>query len=138
MIQSGRASLVVHSTTTDPAEVSRILGLQPTRVNERGSVRRSGRILDHNTWRFDVDEMSNTEDDRTGLRSLTELLARVRVAAGRVGLLPPDCEARIWWHGSSDSSQGGFVIPVELASDVAALGVAVHATVYLDQPADEL
>lgn len=77
--------------------------------------------------------MPNIDEDRTGLRSLTELLARARAAAGKVSLLPPDCEARIWWHGSSDSSQGGFVIPVELAKDVAALGVDVYATVYLDR-----
>src|SRR4051812_42463201 len=111
MIQSGRASLVVHSSTTDPAEVSLILGLEPTCITGRGSVRPSGRIMDHNTWTIDVDEMSNTEDDQSGLRSLAELLTRVRVAAGKVGLLPPDCEARIWWYGSSDSTQGGFMIP---------------------------
>lgn len=132
MIQSGRASLTVISTETDPALVSEIVELAPTSIKRRGSVSRSGRLLDHHVWTIDVEQSINAEDDRSGTRALKELVAAARPGIGRFPLLPPDCSARIWWSADSDSTQGGFVIPVELAAGIAELGVDVYATVYLD------
>ncbi|KQM83929.1 hypothetical protein [Agromyces sp. Leaf222] len=132
MIQSGRASLTVVSTETDPALISEILGLVPTRTKLRGSVNRSGRQLDHNVWTIDVERSANTEEDATGTRALGDLVAAASAGIGRFPLLPADCSARIWWSADSDSTQGGFVIPIELAAGIAALGVDVYATVYLD------
>ncbi|HEX6954628.1 MAG TPA: DUF4279 domain-containing protein [Agromyces sp.] len=133
MIQSGRASLTVVSTDTDPALISEILNLMPSRVKLRGSVSGPGRQLDHHVWTLDVERSFNAEDDETGTRALSELVAAARVGIGRFPLLPSDCSARIFWSADSDSTQGGFVIPAELAADIAALGVDIHATVYLDE-----
>jgi hypothetical protein len=47
--------------------------------------------------------------------------------------LPTDCDARIWWSLDSDSTQGGFILPADLADSISALGVDIHATVYLDE-----
>ena len=132
MIQSGRASLTVVSTETDPALISEILGLVPTRTKLRGSVSRSGRVLDHNVWTIDVGHSLNTEDDKTGTRALSDLIAAARSGIGRFPFLPTDCSARIWWSADSDSTQGRFVIPVELAAGITELGVDVYANVYLD------
>jgi hypothetical protein len=132
MIQSGRASLTVVSTETDPAHISEILGLVPTRMMLRGSVSSSGRQLDHNVWTMDVEHRFNTEDDKTGTRALSDLVTAASSGIGRFPLLPTDCSARIWWSADSDSTQGGFVIPVELAAGIAELGVDVYATVYLE------
>jgi hypothetical protein len=132
MIESGRASFVVTSTDTEPQVVSDILGLEPSEVIPKGTVLRSGRVREHHTWSIDVDNRDNTEEDQTGTRPLRELLDSLRRAAGQVAGLPNDCEARLWWYGSSDSTQGGFVLPADLARDIAALGVDLYATVYLD------
>lgn len=132
MIESGRASFVVSSMDTEPEAISRALGLDPTEVTLKGSVLRSGRVREHHTWSISVDDLANTEEDQTGTRSLRQLLRNTRDAAGKVSGLPDDCEARIWWFGTSGSSQGGFVLPVELAEQIAALGVDLFATVYLD------
>lgn len=136
MIQSGRASLTVVSTETHPALISEILGLVPTRMRLRGSVGRSGRPLDQNVWTMDVERRFNTEADKTGTRALSDLVTAARSGIGRFPLLPTDCSARIWWSADSDSTQGGFVIPVELAAGIAELGVDVYATVYLDEVAE--
>lgn len=133
MIQSGRASLTVVSTETDPALISRILSLAPTRVEARGSERRSGRPLEHSIWTLDIERRSNTDADRTGTRALRDLVARARPATGKFSLLPADCVARICWSADSDSTQGGFVLPAELAAGIAALEVDVYATVYLEE-----
>jgi len=124
--------LTVVSRQTGPALISEILGLVPTSTKLRGSVSRSGRELDHNVWTIDIDHSFNTDDDTTGTRALRDLVAAARPGAGRFPLLPPDCSARIWWSADSDSTQGGFVLPVELATRIAELGVDVYATVYLD------
>jgi hypothetical protein len=136
MIQSGRASLTVVSTETDPTLISEILGLVPTRTKLRGSVRRSGRPLDHNVWTMDLERRFNTEADQTGTRALSDLVTAARSGIGRFPLLPTDCSARISWSADSDSTQGGFVIPVELAARLAELGVDVYATVYLEDDSD--
>lgn len=133
MIQAGRASLTVVSTETDPALISEILGLVPTRVELRESLRRSGRPLEHNVWTIDVERNSSTGADETGTRALSDLVTGARPAIGRFPLLPADCDARIWWSADSDSTQGGFVLPAELAASIAALGVDVYATVYLKE-----
>ncbi|WP_082590304.1 DUF4279 domain-containing protein [Agromyces sp. Soil535] len=133
MIQSGRASLTVVSNETDPARVSEILGLLPTSIKRRGSVRPSGRTLDHNVWTLDVGRSANTDADETGTRALHDLVSFARPAAGKFPLLPSDCNARIWWSTDSDSTQGGFVISADLAANIAALGIDVFATVYLEE-----
>lgn len=137
MIRSGRASLVVLSTDTEPATISEILALVPSEVVQRGAILRSGRAREHHVWSLEVESLDNTEKDQTGTRALRELLLRATGAFGRVGNLPNDCEIRVWWSASSDSSQGGFVLPLDLVDQISALGVDVYATVYLDDQAED-
>lgn len=133
MIRSGRASLVVLSIDTEPAAISEILTLAPSEMVPKGTVLRSGRVRQQHVWSLDVETLDNTDDDQTGTRALRELLLRASGAFGRVGNLPDDCEIRVWWSADSDSSQGGFVLPVDLVDQISALGVDVYATVYLDE-----
>lgn len=114
MIRSGRASLVVLSTVTEPATISEILAVAPSEVGHKGAILRSGRVREHHVWSLDVESLDNSEDDPTGTRPLRELLLRARGAFGRVGNLPSECDARVWWSADSDSSQGGFVLPIDL------------------------
>lgn len=140
MILSGRATLSVTSSETDPSVISTLLGLEPTGVIKKGTVRRSGRVADHHKWSVDVDEIGNTGEDQTGTHALRALLALTRSAIGRVPTLPQDCVARIWWSAYSDSVQSGFVLPADLAASIGELGVDVYGTVYLegtDAPASE-
>lgn len=94
---------------------------------------RSGRILERHTWWLDVAELKNAGEDETGTRALRELLDTCKPASGRFTQLPGDCEVRISWSACSDSAQGGFVLPADLAGQIAALGVDVYATVYFDE-----
>ena len=132
MIRSGRASLVVISTDTEPAAISEMLGLTPTRVVHKGTVARSGPVRENHVWSLDVDTLDNTGGDQTGTRALRELLMRSRPAFGRVANLPEDCDARIRWSMDSDSTQGGFVVPADLTDEISDLRVDLYATVYLN------
>lgn len=137
MIQSGLATLTVLSITTTPETISSILGIEPTRVVLKDTVLRSGWVQKANAWTVDSDRMDNTPDDQTGTGALRWLLERCRPAAGRVELLPEDCQTRIWWTADSDSTQGGFVLPVELAAEIAALGADVYTTINLEDPCED-
>lgn len=138
MIISDRASLSVLSTDTDPSDITQLLRVEPTRVRRAGETRRSGRVPEQHAWVVDVETLDVIEGDRTGMRALQLLLERCAPAAGRIGALPADCVARIWWSADSDSSQGGFVLPVELAVQIAALGVDLYGTVFVEpEAADE-
>lgn len=133
MIRSGRASLVVLSTETEPATISEILTITPSKVAPKGAVLRSGRVREHHVWSLVVESLDNTGEDQTGTRALRELLRRASGAFGRVGKLPSDCDTRVWWSADSDSSQGGFVLPLDLVGQISALGVDVYATIYFDE-----
>lgn len=132
MIRAGRASLAVTSIETDPDVVTHHLGVSPTKVVRKGELLRSGRVHEHHVWALDVGTLSDDDDNQAGTIALRALLERCRPASGRVATLPADCHARIVWSADSDSTQGGFVLPVELAAQIASLGVDVHGTVYLD------
>lgn len=136
MIQSGRASFIVLSSETDPAEISNLLGLDPTSVTNAGTPRSSGRVTDHHTWSVDTGEVDNTSDDQTGTHAVRTLLRLIQPALGKLSNLPPDCEARIQWSAYSDSVQGGFVMPADLAAAIGEFGVDVYGTVYLDDLED--
>ncbi|MGW9167925.1 DUF4279 domain-containing protein [Agromyces sp. NPDC055658] len=136
MIQSGLASFVVSSSETDPAAISKLLGLDPTSVTNAGTPRKSGRVTSHHTWSIDIGEVDNESDDQTGTRAVRTLLRLIQPALGAVSNLPPDCEARIQWSAYSDSVQGGFVMPADLAAAIGEFGVDVYGTVYLDDLED--
>jgi hypothetical protein len=138
MIQSGRASFVVLSTDTEPAAISEMLALAPSEVSRKGALLRSGRPREHHVWSLDVESLDNTDEDQSGTRALRALLERCSPAFGRVGNLPDDCVARIWWSADSDSTQGGFVLPADLTEKISTLGVDVYATVYLDEGSQEV
>lgn len=132
MIRSDRAFFSVQSTFTTPAEISQILALEPTDVTEMGTVSRLGRVREHHSWSIRIETLDNTDEDQTGTRALRTLLEQCISARGRVEELPTDCDARIWWSGDSDSSQGGFVLEADLAQMIAALAIDLMATVYFD------
>ncbi|KRB36130.1 hypothetical protein ASD93_08440 [Microbacterium sp. Root180] len=132
MIRSGLASLVVLSSDTPPAIVTELLGVEPTQSELRGSITRSGHARQLNVWSYDTGRLDNTEDDQTGTRAVRELLSACRPAFGRIASLPADCDAHITWSANSDSWQGGFLLPADLAVEIAALGVDVLGTVYFD------
>ncbi|MFF2271599.1 DUF4279 domain-containing protein [Agromyces sp. NPDC058136] len=136
MIQSSRASFIVSSSETDPEAISNLLGLEPTRVMNAGTPRESGRVSDHHTWSIDTGEVDNTSDDQTGTGAVRTLLELIQPALGRVSHLSPDCEPRIQWSAYSDSVQGGFVMPADLAAAIGEFGVDVYGTVYLDDIED--
>jgi hypothetical protein len=125
------ASLVVLSTQTPPEAITQTLGVAPTNVVPPGSVLRSGRAQEFHMWSVDSGRLPDAPGDRTGTAALRWLLESCHAAAGKVADLPVDCEARIWWSSESDSPDD-FVVPEDLAAQVAALGVDIHAATSLD------
>ncbi|WP_223622937.1 hypothetical protein [Microbacterium sp. EST19A] len=65
-------------------------------------------------------------------------MAVVEGKADVLSALRPACDTVISWYGSSDSSQGGFVMDAELLAGLAALGCVLVGTTYLsdEEPAD--
>lgn len=121
MIQSGLASFTVLSVTTTQKKISRILGIETTRVVLKDTVLRSGLVQKTNVWSIGSGPRDNTPEDRTGTGALRWLLGRCRPAAGRVELLPDDCQTRIWRTANSD----------------VALGVDVYITINLEDPCED-
>ncbi|MFK0402135.1 DUF4279 domain-containing protein [Microbacterium sp. NPDC090225] len=134
MTRSAVASLVVLSTQTPPEAITQTLGVAPTSVVPRGSALRSGQTQEFHVWSVDSGRLPDAPGDRTGTAALRWLLEFCRAATGKAADLPADCEARIWWSSGSDSPDD-FVVPEDLAAQVAALGVDIHTATSLDDRA---
>lgn len=147
MIRGNRSTLAVYSELRTAAEMTAALGLEPHESNEVGEPTRaalSGRELKPEAmayqqahWSFTADDSLVDPEDETGFSSLRVLIDVFRDRASAIASLRSDCDTVIWWSGHSDSSQGGFVIPNDLLTDLALLGCDLYGTAYLIDDEDE-
>ena len=146
MIVDGTATLAIYSEVLTVAQITESLGLVPTEAHDRGETTRAGLAgrplraefltYQRTHWTLDAPH-SGDPSDETGLASVWALVDALIHRAPELLALRDTCETIIWWHGSSDSSQGGFVIPGPLLADLAALGCDFYGTAYLDEVDDE-
>ncbi|MGO4679313.1 hypothetical protein [Microbacterium sp. 2MCAF23] len=141
MIASDIASLVVRSETRNVAEITSLLGFDPTDFGDRGDLTPSGiagrqlnpeyLVYGETYWEYRCE--IEPIDDRTGFASLSSLVALLLPLADALAVLRDGGETRIWWGGFSDSTQGGFVMTAALQHDLALLGCDLFGTAYLDE-----
>lgn len=138
MITDGRASLVIRSAMTTAAQITAALGIEPTEAHEIGDptwAALAGRPVSpermshqHALWKIDGPE----EDGDGPFASLRGLLRLLESRAEALEQLRSSCDTNIWWYGSSDSEQGGFVMAPDLLKALAESGCALYGTAYLD------
>jgi len=140
MVVDSSASLAIYSDTHTAAEVTALLGVEPTGGGEIGDAKHPPRLdrerqparqffYKQSTWLFDVPDGADS-DDESGFASVRRLLDIFGPKSEVLGELRRNYRTIIWWAGFSDSSQGGFVMPAELLSDLGELGCDLFGTVY--------
>jgi hypothetical protein len=77
-------------------------------------------------------EAKRSEAKSDGTARLRELLHIFRGRAPLIRQMRGQCEVRVWWSGSSDSVQGGFVLDAEILSGLVEICVGFYGTVYPD------
>ena len=140
MITHSKASLSIYSDTHThtAAEVTRALGIEPTRSAEKGDPRGKARLdasenpakryyFKHSFWDFQVD------DEPDGTSSVLRLAEALSGKADVLAQLRQNYRTSIWFYGSSDSTQAGFVYPAEVLAALAPLGCDLHFDIYLDE-----
>ncbi|WP_341947187.1 DUF4279 domain-containing protein [Microbacterium sp. LWH11-1.2] len=145
MITDGRATLSIYSTEMTAVEITTALGIVPSKTYEQGDLTpsgRAGRLLkpqyltyQQAGWHLDAPD---SVDDPDAFRSLRALVRSIERKAEVLRTLRPACDTVIRWYGSSDSSQGGFVMDAELLVGLAALGCDLVGTAYLSSAEPEL
>jgi hypothetical protein len=146
VILANRSTLSVYSHERTVSEISAALGLEPSSSADVGDPTRAavaGRALapeymihQRAQWSFDVGASTLDVRDDQGVASLRALVDVFRQRANALQSLRPECETVIWWSGSSDSTQGTFVIPPDLLADLALLGCEFRGTAYLNDELD--
>jgi len=127
----GIASLTITSTTHAASAVTDALGIMPTLSAEKGALLSGG-----STWSVDVSaEQASAHaahDDTAGFASVEELLRILDGKGPALALLRDGghYEMVIRWHGTAGSTQGGFVMPIELIRGLAELGCSLHGNLY--------
>jgi len=139
MVIDGHASLVISTRTRRLEELTRLLLIEPTVYWELGDPytltigRLAGRsgVRPVSMWALHIsDEDFEHPDDQTGLASLRRLANLLSGKGAILSSLRPELEPTILWSGDSDSSQGGFYLPLDLIRDLGELGCDVMMTVY--------
>jgi len=129
VITHSKASLSIISETHPAADVSAVLGLEPSRTAEIGDRKSlSGLPRKYSLWV--LDEPSG-RGDSDPLESLAELL---RGKAPALSELRENYTTEIVYGGFSDSGQGSFVFPAGVMADLGVLGCDFLGTAYLDEP----
>lgn len=138
MVVDGIASLIISSRDKSLNHLTELLGIEPTSHWERGDahvLRRPGfpdeyRPRVNSNWSIHVhDDEFEHPDDETGLASLRRL---ADILAGKGAILESlrsEFEPTIHWTGDSDSTQGGFYMPIDLIRDLGSLGCDLLMTV---------
>jgi len=143
MIQGNRASLSIQSDTKTVAQISAMLGLEPTDWGDEGDLTPSGRAgrnfapefltYQRTYWSLTESIDEPDADDQTGFSALRALVVRLEPAAQALAELRQGGETVLWWSGDSDSTQGGFVLEADLIGRLAKLGCAVYGTAFLTE-----
>jgi heme-degrading monooxygenase HmoA len=129
VITYSKASLSVISETHAAADVTAVLGLEPTTTAEIGDRKSlSGLPRKYSLWVLDA---PSERGDSDPLESLADLL---RGKAPALETLRENYTTEIVYGGFSDSSQGSFVFSANLMAELGALGCDFLGTAYLDEP----
>lgn len=131
VITHSKASLSIISETHAAADVSAVLGLEPTTTAEIGDRKAlSGLPRKYSLWVLDAPAPAG-RDDLDPIEALAQLL---RGKASALETLRENYTTEIVYGGFSDSSQGSFVFPASVMADLGALGCDLLGTAYLDEP----
>ncbi|MEV8239165.1 DUF4279 domain-containing protein [Microbacterium testaceum] len=141
MIRGNRASLSIHSDTKTVAEISEMLGLAPDAWGDKGDLTPAGRArrnhaperLTHQRTYWSLTERDHEPGpgNQTGFSALRALVARLEPNAQALMELRRGGETTLWWSGDSDSTQGGFVLEVDLIRCLSTLGCDLFGTAFL-------
>jgi heme-degrading monooxygenase HmoA len=153
VITRDKASLRLFSETHRAADVTAVLGLEPTRSAERGDpkgrARRdaSGALVPHlvhrtSLWQLDAPEMPEMlqkvegaeEPGGHAFEAVERLVELLRGRATQLAQLRENYEMDIVYGGFSDSWQGGFVVPAPLLVELGELGCDLLGSVSLLEP----
>jgi len=123
-----RVSLRIASSTIDPMNIGKQLGLEATKTHLKGSLRVAGH---KDVWRSSLwllnSPLSDQSDIADHLRYFLDLLEpRERV----LNHLTKDCEIDLFCGFSSGSGQGGFALDPPTLSRLAALRIPVVFDLY--------
>ncbi|KQQ94601.1 hypothetical protein ASF62_11065 [Leifsonia sp. Leaf325] len=136
MVTDDRATLSFYSQDMTVAEITEVLGLNPTISHDVGDRkgRHSDLVHDNTHWGYRVEHQ---DANMPGTGSLRELLRIFADKTEQIDSLRRSCEIRLWWAGFSDNSQGGFVIDPDTLQAVAAIRCALFGTVYMTDHSDD-
>lgn len=132
------ASLIIIGDAHTAAEVTSTLGIQPSEAHEAGWKGSRGPIRDYSWWCLNTSAEGEEEHRLASVGRLAKLL---HGKADALASLADRYEMRITWAGTTDATQGGFVITAELLTElgpIGAAGVDVLPTVYLERPGNFL
>ena len=100
-------------------------------------------LYEYAVWALNVDGdealPSAPDDDNAGFTSLRLLIARFAGKAQILEQLRTSGEYNMYvsWYGTSGSSQGGFVFPLDLLAGLVELGCDLFGNVYSYEPDPE-
>lgn len=146
MIRHDIASFSVYGGHRTVAEITGLIGLSPTEWGDAGEPTAAGRAgrkykPEYLTYPATYWSLTAEADDDSGgysgFAAVEALVERLLPRAEAIAELRHDAQIVMWWSGTSDSTQGGFVMTAELLAGLATLGCELRGTAYIDEATEE-
>ena len=140
----GSAYLQISSTTRTAASIAVALAIPGADMVEKGDPRlnREGNpvrgprpFYEYASWSVSVDGDEAAPSARTTTQQITSLRLLLAKFAGKALILSQlrdtgECQMVLSWWGTSGSSQGGFVLPLDILTAIVELGCDLYGNVY--------
>lgn len=138
MIHQNRysASLRISSKTLNVADITTILGIEPTRTHEKGkpfSSRNPSRLRQESLWLLESG-LNSSEPLDAHMEKLADFIQDKAVL---LKYLIPICYMDIFCGVFSESGQGGFVFNPVILKKLTAIPIEIVFDLYLSSPSEE-
>lgn len=130
------ASLRISSKTLNVADITKILGMQPTRTHEKGepfSSRNPSRLRQESLWLLESG-LDSSEPLDAHMEKLADFIQEKAVL---LKYLIPICYMDIFCGVFSESGQGGFVFNPVILKKLTAIPIEIVFDLYLSSPSEE-
>ncbi|WP_309385446.1 DUF4279 domain-containing protein [Cerasicoccus frondis] len=123
------ATFRVYLDDVDPDDLTRLLGIQPTKVQRKGQFDTSKKYPKLNGWFLSTKEKCTSRDSRRHIDLLLLELEGQRKAIDAIRAQGGSCQISCFW--ASASGHGGPIIPTDQMRRLAALDLELWFDIYM-------
>jgi len=135
-IDAGEFSLVITSDDLDPAEVTGLLGIQPTDSHRRGDLNQAGRPFNFGRWRFATPRLDFRQDDSWCQKNFDTFVRSLPDSPDAWSRIARDYDAQVFIHVWMKTWNREFDLSAFAVGELARRHLSLHIDTYYSDDDD--